>query len=60
MNIFFLYIASFIDKSLSFEGRSEVYIMNVQYSDIVNKVLVDHRDDIWVREEMKMLQTDIK
>lgn len=37
----FPFIASFNDKSLGFEGNCELSQMNVQYSDIANKVLVD-------------------
>lgn len=34
--------------------------MIVQYSDTANKVLVDHRDKMWVERKLMMLQSDIK
>lgn len=33
--------------------------MNVQYSNIANKVLVDHEDELWVDGELMMLRSEI-
>lgn len=48
------FIAGFVSKSLSFEGRFELTRMNVQYSDIVSKILLHQRDEIWVEAELMM------
>lgn len=34
--------------------------MELQYSDIVSKVLADHRDDIWMERELMMMRSELE
>lgn len=52
MDMGFPFLGSFIDKSSGFGGRYELYQMKVKYSEIFNKVLGDHRDEISVERDL--------
>lgn len=54
------FLSSFIVKSLDFEERCELSRMNIQYSDTVNKVLLDHRDYTWVAGGAMMLRSEVE
>lgn len=56
----FSFTAFFNDKSLHFEERCKLTRMSVQYIKILNKVLVDHSDEIWNKGELMTLRSEIE
>lgn len=55
----FPFVAAFIDSDLSFEQQCEVTRVSVQYNDMISKVLVDHVDVSWGKEELCTLRSEI-
>lgn len=49
-------MTSFNDGSIGFEANRELARVRVQYTDIVNMVLVDHREVHWVESELFRLR----
>lgn len=45
-------VSSFIDKSVEFDAKCDLTGINVQYIDIVNMLLVDHREVRWVERKL--------
>lgn len=46
VNLVLIFKPSFTDSSLSSEGYCRLARMNVKYTDRINKVMFDHRDEI--------------
>lgn len=60
MAMVFLLTASFIVKSSGFEERCDLTRVSAQYSRIVNKVLVDKRNELWTDGQLKVLRSEIE
>lgn len=60
VDMVFPFVAAFIDRSLGFEEKCELTRMNVLYIEIINKVLVDHRDRRWREGELLRLRGEIR
>lgn len=56
----FLFVASFIERSVGFDGKCDMTRMNVRYRDIVVKVVVDHRKLQCVGGELSGLRREIE
>lgn len=52
--------ASFIEMSVVFKPLFDLTRMNVQYSDFITKVLLDLKDEIWLKAELMLSRFEIK
>lgn len=57
-DMFFLFTALFLDRNLSFEGRSELTGLRVQYTEIASRVLADLRDQICMEEKWVTVRSE--
>lgn len=49
-----------MDRSIGFEKNCELTFINVQYIDIVNRVVVGHREMRWMKGELSELRLEIE
>lgn len=58
VSVFFLFGAAFTGRGLSFSRRCKLTEMNIQYTDIVNRVLPEQRSDVWAQGELMMPRSE--
>lgn len=56
----FPFAASFVQRSIGLEADFDLTPMNLQYIDILNKVVVYHREEQWVKSELSWLRSEIE
>lgn len=59
-DLVFLFFALFLDRSTGFKVKCKLGTMNVQYSDIIIKILADHNDLCWLEGDLLTMPSDTK
>lgn len=55
----FSFLAAFNDRNLGFMGGCDLIQMNLLYTALVSKVLLDHRGGAWVESELVVIGSKI-
>lgn len=58
--LYFCLLHRFLVSAMLFKRRLVLTSVNAQCSDIVDKVVVDHRNERWVDRKQEMLQSEIE